>query len=399
MISRRNFLRGASAAALAAAAPKIVRPALASSGCIAGAIRWDAWYQSTGGGYSQFTPVEPFVEASLGPAYWQFRAPSCAEVTGLNTISIGQLCNRQSQIDLEIQAAHAAGLKYWAYDWYPNADGTPDSSGFGNAWKLHQSSSYKNLMNWCITLGMPASVAAFEAMNAQFVTYMQQSNYQKVLNGRPVFYWLVGAVDSTWAAAITDLRTKAIAAGLATPYVVVLSGQNSGRTAATLALDVGADAISGYGIFDNGAFADLTTYAQNQWNCAGNGLNGLGQPSSGCTPSASSSGLTYVPNCMTGSDTRPRSEVPTVHQGLAPWINNAYYVTAGLDSEIVAQIQDAITFVNANPSVCSSTLILIYSWDENDEGGSALNGTKGDPPSANPPYMNGLETQLSAILP
>lgn len=393
MFSRRNFLRSIAGGALAAAAPRIINPARAASGCIAGAIRWDAWYGSTGGG--TFSNVEKYVEASLGPAYWQFRAPWFANITGPNSIKIGAAQgNKQSIIDLEIQAAHAMGLKYWAYVMYLTPAGLPDVSGQMNAWQLHQSSAYANLMNWCMIFQQPGNVDGFEGQNAQLVIYMQQANYQKVLGGRPVFFWFVGAVNSTWAPAIADLRAKAIAAGLANPYVVILQGQNSGTQAVASAQAVGADAISGYGIFDNGTFANLTTYAQNQWNCAG-----LGQPSSGCTPSASSSGLTYVPNLMMGSDTRPRAEAPTVHSTSPPWENNAYHVTPGTNAERVAQIQAAANFVVANPSVCASTLILIYSWSECDEGGGCLMPTIGDPPSGTAPYMNGIETAVSAVLP
>ena len=55
-------------------------PALAASGVISGAIRWDAWYENT--------PGDTCAQAQqvLSPAAWQNRAPWCAEGGANNLI-------------------------------------------------------------------------------------------------------------------------------------------------------------------------------------------------------------------------------------------------------------------------------------------------------------------------
>jgi hypothetical protein len=363
-----------------------------------GVIRWDAaWYHGAGGGPDKNTDLRPYIECILGPARWQFRAPSFATVTGPNTIVIDQQGNNQQTIDQELIAAHAMGVRYMAFDWYPNTDGSALPNGYNNAWGWYQTSQYNSLVQWALIYQSSAgNPTAQMAMNAQFVAYMQQSTYLKVLSGRPVFFWLAGtSIDSTYAPVVADLRAKAIAAGLATPYIVMLVGQNSGTTAVTVATAVGADAISGYGIFDNGTPAQYISYQQAQWT-------------NYATPAANA-GLSYVLNMQTGSDNRPRYQCPDVHQTSPPWSTTSYWVGYGYpnpvgssplaNSDIVTLVQDAMTFVTSNPSVETSKLILAYSWTECSEGGNCLRGTIGDPPDATSPYMNSKEKALSEVLP
>lgn len=381
-MTRRGFLKSVSAAALIAASPiGMTNPASAvASGTIFGAIRWDAWYGANG----TTGNVEKFVEGSLSRNDWHSRAPWFSTVNGPNSITING--NAQANMDLELQAANAAGIQYWAYDIYPTASGVLDNtSGMNNAWLLHQSSTYKNLVKWAILLQTPASVSAMEAMNAQFIAYMQQSNYLTVLGGRPVFFWLTSAnLTSAWAAAVTDLRTKATAAGLGNPFIVMMVTQDP-TNSATMASLVGADAISSYAFFSYGTAASYISQLESFWTTS------LGI--------ANANSLQYVPTVQTGDDTRPRIEVPTIGSTGIPWARHSYYAQTPTNVQVVGEITDAINFVKANPTACASTLILGYSWDECDEGGNVLMPTIGDPPSVNYPYKNGIETSLSAILP
>ncbi len=65
----RRFLLAAAVALLALTAPALA----AHTGKTIGAIRWDPWYIATD------TDERPPVEASLGPSYYQGRAPACAD--------------------------------------------------------------------------------------------------------------------------------------------------------------------------------------------------------------------------------------------------------------------------------------------------------------------------------
>jgi hypothetical protein len=370
-ISRRSFIGGMGASAL-------TRPARASSGCIMGAIRWDAYYGSSREGY---------VEGGLGPSFWQSRAPWFSQVTGPNTLHING--NLQANIDLELQAANAAGVKFWAYDWYPTATGGPcttaaqcsSGSGFMNAWQLHQNSAYANLVPWAFMYQDPGGASAMSAMVSTLASYMAQSNYLKV-SGRPVFFFLADAsVGSAYAAPITALRAAAQALGTGNPYIVALFAQSTASAVVTCALAIGADEISNYSYFSSGAFASVSAALEANWTLF--------------AAAATAAGLGFVPNCCMGGDRRPQFE----NNGGIPWANNLYYTVPGTNAERVAQAQAAINFIVANPSACPTTLGLIYAWNEQSEGGGGLGPTLGDPPSSNPPYMNSIETALSAVLP
>lgn len=365
MISRRALIAGA----LAALASPL--PARAASGCIVGAIRWDAWYGSG---------VTTQVQNTLGPSAWQFRAPWFATALNANQISVNG--NSQTNIDLEITAAHAAGLKFWAYCWYPGSTGAPDSSGFMNAWALHQSSSIKSLMNWCLILQESnlGGASGFTAMITQYVSYCAQANYQTVLSGRPlVFLLLSDKLSAAWATALASFRSACIAAGLASPYAVLM-GTDATTSAQAYAIS-GADAISQYGAGAIGTYANLSSIVAAEWAVA-------------VTDS-----LPIVPWVSCGWDVRPRKQNPTTWELQAPFVGMLNYTAPGTVAERVAQFQAAINYVNAHPSACPSTAIIAYSWTECDEGGGALIPTLGDPPSSSSPYLNSMLTALSAILP
>src|SRR6202012_5417315 len=92
--------------------------------------------------------------------------------------------------------------------------------------------------------------------------------------------------------------------------------------------------------------------------------------------SLASTGAAMVPITMVGWDTRPRHETP------GPWYRAAtnpdhYYVMA-TPAELAEHVRAAVRFIRANPRACPSKILLIYSWDECDEGG-CLMPTYGDP--------------------
>jgi hypothetical protein len=361
MISRRKLISGAAALATAAMLPS--NPAGAISGIIPGAIRWDAWYGSTPG--SSESGVNGAVDISLGPAQWQPRAPWFASPVSayLNSINGGT----QATIDEEINLAAQAGLKYWAYCWYGQQ--TPDSS-MQIAWHLHQSSSVASRMNWCLLLQFTRT-GTWAASIPTYVGYFQQANYQKVLGGRPLLYVFIdnltglNAWGGSWAnvqAGFKALRSATTAPGLATPYIVILYGWPP--TAASYATQTGADAISEYG-------AGLTSGIAEPWASAEPGMEAY-------WASEAAAGMPIVVPCQTGADTRPRSDHPWL--GGKPHFGESVYVVPPTPAQVAAHLQNAINYIAANPTVCPSKAMLIYSWDECDEGGNALIPTLGDPP-------------------
>lgn len=335
----------------------------AAPNVIVGAIRWDAWYSTTSA-----NPVG--AQNALGPQIYQYRAPWFSKV--LNNFQI-QSNGSQANMDVEIQCAANAGLKYWAFDQFS------PSSAFNNAWALYQSSTFNSLINWCWISGgdLLGSTGNYASQVAQLVAWFQQSNYQKVLTNRPVLYFnfstapsQFGGVLANFQAMLSALQSACATAGLGNPYIVV-NGAVPGNH--NFAVQISADAISAYAAVVVTATGQPGTYSQ------------MATGAKGFWTQCASTGSNVVPNCVTGWDVRPRAQNPVPFQepgATPPYSGLLNYFTAGTPSQIASHIQDAVNYVLANPSTSPSTLILVYSWTECDEGGGCLIPTLGDPPQA-----------------
>jgi hypothetical protein len=359
-ISRRGFLFSTTALICAAAVPP---EAIASTNYVVGAIRWDSW---AAGASTAFYSI--YGQQDLSMPQWQFRAPACAAQISPYNMSFNN-CNTQTAMDAEITAAYGGGLNYWAYCWY----GTPENDGntFQNAWALHQSSSIKSKVNWCILfqLSRMAGASAFASAFSTLVGYMQQANYQTVLGGRPLVYIFLdqatplywGGSFSSFQTSLNAFRSACTSAGLANPYICVLNSYPP--TAYSVYTQVSADAISAYA-------GPLAT--------AAGGEPYSGQIASDAAFWAAMVATTapIIPSVQCGWDSRPRKQNPTpLVPGTVPWINSNVYVVPGSPAQIASDFSAAISFIAANAAACPSKAILAYSWNENDEGGSGLNPT------------------------
>ena len=123
---------------------------------------------------------------------------------------------------------------------------------------------------------------------------------------------------------------------------------------------IGGEAVSAYAIFgtEGETFASLAAKARRQWD------------------SWSDSGMQVVPIVTAGWDPRPRIHTPV------PWYQG--YAEDGwaqtpTPQELAEHIRDAIEWVRKKS--CEPNAILIYAWNENDEGGWLLPtlGTGGVP--------------------
>lgn len=331
---------------------------------IPGAIRWDAWYGENAASTEAF--VKAYVESTLTRDYL-YRAPWFAQPVSRFLNGITAYGNTQAVMDAEITYAHDAGLSYWAYLWYGQQ--TPESP-FQHAWTLHQSSSIKNDMNWCLMwqLSRLGNASTFAGRIATYVGYMGQANYQTVLGGRPLLYLFVDndtSVNSSWGGSyanlgtsLTALRTACSNAGLGDPYVVIQYGY--APTAATIATATGSQAISHYsvGTVDafGGSYAAFDTSVRADW------------------AARAATGTAVVPVCMVGWDTRPRKEFTFAPNARLPkpYQTRAAFIVPPTGPELTTHLQAAAAYVAANPAVCPSGAALIYSWNECDEGGSLL---------------------------
>jgi Glycosyltransferase WbsX len=311
---------------------------------LVGAIRWDAWQdQST---------VQETVEKTLSPHKWHYRLPFFAKITGEDQVSFAD-GNTQATMDQEIAYAHQAGLDYWAFVTYP-AD-----IGMSNGLKLYLASAHKGDIHFALSLqGGWLTREEWAPQVQRYVKYFKDANYQKVMDNRPLVYLydvgnMVGGRFADWTAAraaLDQLRQATVDAGLGQPYLVI-QGWNPAQDKAT-AEKLGAEAIGAYarsGGTDQGLpYADLPRQLHTYWD------------------NQKATGAQVVPLVSSGWDRRPRVEHPVPWE---PGPGSAEHFLPLAPQELTDHLTDAIKWVTANRTAAPAKVILIYAWNEHDEGG------------------------------
>ncbi len=314
---------------------------------IVGAIRWDAWHGDA-------SEVGLIVERTLSPAHWHDRLPFYAAIPEEHAVEVR--ANTQEIMDQEIAYARDAGLDYWAFVIYPEDD--PLSLGL----KLYLSSEKKGDINFCLNLqgGWESGDGpdAWPDKVARYISYFKDPAYQTVMNGRPLVYLfsVEGLVGSgrfeTWEAARAAfdlLRDTAREEGIPNPYIVA-----QGWSADTLkdqAEALGLDAIGAYASNAGHAaasYASLVAHTEAWWDAF------------------RLSGLPVVPLVTAGWDMRPRVETPV------PWVDGGditLYYEQPTPEELAGHLKRGIEWCNAYPDSAEAQAILIYAWNEFDEGG------------------------------
>ena len=315
--------------ALAVAADQTTRPTV-------GAIRWDAW---TGG------EVTRQVERTLGPAKYQARLPWFAEVQGDGRVRIDG--GRQEVMDQEIQFAAGAGLDYWAFLLYPESDSMSESL------RLYLKSAARRRVNFCLILHNAFGVddAQWPRERDRAVTLLKEPGYQTVLGNRPLVYLFAVMYRGTFPAdRFAEFRRAAQAAGV-DPYCVFMgwSPAEDTKTAAPL----GFQAVSHYACCSADAtFAQLcqraeTTYWQN----------------------AAAAQVSYVPLVTTGWEKNPRKDHPVSWELDHDYHRQTVFPAEATPAEIAAHLQRSLTFVREHSAICPANSVIVYAWNEHDEGG------------------------------
>lgn len=302
---------------------------------IVGAIRWDAWHGDAGldnvrkkGAHNRnkkecITPGMA-VERSLGPKHWHYRLPFYAKVVGENKVEAR--ANTQAVADREIEYAHAGGLDYFAFLTY-DPDG-PMSLGL----KLYLSSKKKSKINFCVILHHIKKTALSEEAE-RILGYLKDPQYQMVLDGRPLIYMLRCKAGKGF---YDDLRKRALAAGLKKPYFVQMEGNR--KSAAQL----GFDAVSSY-----------------------TGRGGIG-----ACERWRKEGAKVVPAVSSGWDRRPRVQNPVPWEGGTPKPVKGGPGPGTLSpAKIAARVKAAVEWNAKYPKVGEANAVIIYAWNEFDEGG------------------------------
>lgn len=241
----------------------------------------------------------------------------------------------QSVMDQEIHYAAAAGIDYWAFVYYP----------LSAARNLYLSSAYKNDVNWCAILDGNFT-GTFDANLPPLASQFSTPNYQKVLGGRPLVYFLSGAD----ADKVAKLRAKAAELGVANPYVVVMGWTAQG--AADLKTTVGADAVSRYatGSMSGAPYSDLAAAESGLWD-----------------QYATAAGQ-VIPTVSTGWDKRPRYDYPVSWEPDYTGFKDTWTQQA-TPAQIASHLGAAVSWTKAHPASTAASTALIYAWNEFDEGG------------------------------
>ncbi|SFH94535.1 glycoside hydrolase family 99-like domain-containing protein [Planctomicrobium piriforme] len=298
-----------------------------------GAIRWDAW---TGG------QITEEVKKSLGPKKYHLRLPWFAEVIDDDTVQIDG--SPQEVMDRELEYAANAGLDYWAFLTYP------ENGPMSFAMKQYLQSSKRHLLHFCVILHYTLSndVEKWPRELERSVALLQEPGYQTVLDGRPLVYVFISGTFPYDR--FNQFLDAAKSKGL-NPYCVFMGGEPS--TAYKEVSGRGFDAVSAYAQDSNQAkFSDLTKAVEkDRWQ------------------NAARSKTPYVPLVTTGWEKRPRQDHPVSWEVGQAYLKQKVFPSRATPPEISSHLRRAIAFVRENPEVCPARTIIIYAWNEYDEGG------------------------------
>lgn len=313
---------------------------------VVGAIRWDAW---TGG------TITEQVERSLGPQKYHDRLPWFADVTGENKVRIDG--SPQEVMDREIGFAADAGLDYWAFLIYP------ESSTMSGAIKQYLKSSNRTQIGFCVILHntLKSSDAQWPGERERLIGLLKEPGYQTVLDGRPLVYAFSGGPGFPFER-FSEFRRAAEEAGL-DPYCVFM-GWNPAHDFKRVS-SKGFDAVSAYARGgDQPTFTELVkSVERSYWR------------------NAVQARVPYVPFVTTGWDKRPRQDHPVSWEKDHGYHQQKTFPSKATPREIAEHLEAAVRFSEKHPEVCVANAVIIYAWNEHDEGGwlSPTLGANGKP--------------------
>jgi hypothetical protein len=176
----------------------------------------------------------------------------------------------------------------------------------------------------------------------------------RVAGGRPLLFFMPRAATAPTPADLAALRREiaaaraaAVAAGVGDPYIACLAARPAFAREAVDTL--GLDAASVYAEAGTGGmpFADLARAAEGRWDAF------------------REAGLRVIPWVSTGWDPRPRVEHPVSWTTVPP----DAWAQPGTPAEIAAHLGRALAWTARYPSAAEANAVLVYAWNEFDEGG------------------------------
>ncbi|TAM96396.1 MAG: hypothetical protein EPN39_13760 [Chitinophagaceae bacterium] len=304
---------------------------------IVGAIRWDGWV-----GPLNKAGLE--IEHTLSPNKYHFRAPFYSKEISKDSIQCREIT--QEIMDKDISYAKYAGINYWAFCWYS------PHSGLDTARQLYLNSRLRNKVKWCVILGTDSF--NYVSDSKWLIRKFKEKNYQKVLNGRPLVYLFPSQGNKL--SQLNLLRTLSKGAGIPNPYIVVMAFNS--KNADSICNHLQGDAISCYAStfnFETGAQYNGSAYYPTVLSSDKAGWDKY-----------KATGRDVIPWVTSGWDPRPRIERSV---SWSTYYKSNGWAEEGTPNQIAENVQNAIIWAKSNADVDKSQAILIYAWNEFDEGG------------------------------
>ena len=303
---------------------------------LVGAIRWDAW---TGGW------VTETMQKTLGPAKYHERLPWFAEVKGDGQVKIDG--SRQIIMDTEIAWAASAGLDYWAFLLYPESDVMSVSLA------QYLKSPRRKDVRFCVVLHNALKVpdSQWPQELKRMINLMKEPGYVTVLDGRPLVYEFEARPDAAGQKRFDEFRAAAKKEKL-DPYCVYMGWNPAPDWKAQSPM--GFDAVSHYARASDlpPDFAGLVRENE-EW----------------MWQSAAKDQVPYIPLVTTGWNKEPRKDNPVSWEVGHSYLKQTVFIPPATAEEIAKHLQNALNFVKENPKICLANAIIMYAWNEHDEGG------------------------------
>jgi len=306
-----------------------------------GAIRWGGWFKG-----SEWAD-------NLDDPRWHDRLPFYARIDQGDVQVLG---DRQDVMSREIAFARRAGLSFWAFCYYDEGSPTFDAYNYGLRRYLATPDVAPPAFSLILQgshLGEPSDWPSFVD---RLVTHFGDPRYQRVEPGRPLlFMYDVESVVATFGsddearAALDTLRARSLEHGLGAPYIVAQNASAEGP-------DLGFDAFSAYTAHGFDGERELPYSALMGANAAFWDREWL-------------LGRAVIPLLNLGWDPRPRMDDPiwdSAYGGVQSWY------TPPTPDEITAHVRGGIRWVEQHAARDEQRVLLLYAWNEFDEGGVAL---------------------------
>ena len=298
------------------------------NGISIGAIRWDAWVspdcetRNVGASHGGAQ-----VCRTLTPAKCHCRAPYFAKLYINGPVSLPDYT--QEQLDEEILMAADAGIDYFAYCWYSN------QSEMSWARRFHAKSQYKNKVKFA-----SISIPNDPEETSELIELMQQDFYFKIPDGRPLLFVYT---EADIREKVNFVRETCRQKGYLQPYLALMGSSPEH------AREMDGDAISDYALFgDEIPFMQMATNGVKRWE---RGLQ---------------ANMDMIPCVSTGWDPRPRGDNPISWDANTGKVSS---VPTATPEEIVEHLDNCLQWMKANEASCPAKALVIYAWNEHDEGG------------------------------